>query len=211
MKYIYSITVAIEPRDYHGVCASQFECGATLLREANLQILEPEMDTFLDKEDLIDILTEEIKEKITFFKPKPSKWRYLKTWWNKYEDYFSSFSYTTRIKYFKKSQSNSDTEFSWPESLKDSSVVETILDNPTIKKRLLKLSNDLLFDEGENSIQRKLEKLLKIAITSTFKHIKDSILQLTKDSSTILDNDEDDDELGLTDEDTIIYTYFPEE
>jgi len=204
-KYIYSITVAIKPRDHHGVCASQFECGATLLREANLRILEQENDIIFNKDDLTDLLTEEIEKKITFYKPKPSKWQRLRTWWGKSDGYFSTYSYLSSLKDFAKSQSDSDTEVSWPETLRESNIVETILNNPTIQKQISKLSNELLFDDVEIKIQRKLKKLLKTAITSTFKQIKDSFLQHTKETSAIDDDDDDDDD------DVIFYTYFGDE
>ncbi len=190
-KYMYGLTVSLEPRDNYGVVTSQFECGATLQREAIVIIEEQEEEFPLDSKKLLakikKELKKEIKKKVTFiiYRPPKIKWRSrVKEWWKDWQkssdtqsissstDY--SYEYPTIPTYF-----DDEPDVPWPEALKGSNIMDMVLFEPLMKERMNELCNEWFIKLGDPEIQQKLEELLEIGIFKTIDHIRETLTDLS--------------------------------
>ena len=198
-KYMYGLTVSLEPRDNYGVLTSQFECGATLQREATVII--DEQESSLDSKKLRTQLKKEIKEKVTFiiYRPPKIKWRSrIKNLWDDWHKPSDTPSISSSTEYSQDYPSLSsyyydEPEMPWPESLKSDNIMEMVLSDPLMKDRLNALCNDWFYTIGDSEIQQKLEELLEIGVFQTIDHIRETLTELAMEDPD-RDNEEENDE-----------------
>lgn len=186
-KYMYGLTVSLEPRDNYGVVTSQFECGATLQREATVSIVDQEQESMFDPKKLRAKLKKEIKKKVTFiiYRPPKIKWRSrVKEWWKDWHKSSDTQSISSSTDFNQEYPSfpsyfDNEPDMPWPESLKGSNIMDFVLSEPLMKDRLNELCNEWFYNIGDTEIQQKLEDLLEIGIFKTIDHIRETLTDLS--------------------------------
>lgn len=184
-KYAFGLTVSLAPRNHYGVVATQFDCGAVVLREATLELIEQEADIPLDPAQIKSELMEEVMRKVTIIIPKPLKWKWrdrLKNWfWNDLSedlDRKSSIDTITEDSTDFPFVYEAKREFTWPKELLGSQIIETVLSHPDLADYISKLNSQWYFCNDENEIRQKIEDIIEIAILVTLEHIQDTITSM---------------------------------
>ncbi|MFQ6123308.1 MAG: hypothetical protein ACE5R6_01695 [Candidatus Heimdallarchaeota archaeon] len=186
-KYAYGLTVSLAPRNHYGVVVTQFDCGAVVLREATLDIIDQETDTSPNPAQIKTDLTEEVLRKVTIIIPQPLKWkwrdRFKKWFWGDApEDLYHKSSIDTLP------EDSPGLQFVYegdrePKELLSSLIIDSVLTHPDMTDYIAELSSPWYLlhqqDNDENEIRQKIENIIKIAILITLEHIQDTITSLS--------------------------------
>jgi len=189
-KFAYGLTVALSPRDHYGVVVSQFECGALVQREASLIVFDQNPDSPFDPKKIKAEIKEDVLKKVKIRiprLPKRSKWKWNWDWSDWFKSRFNRDSthetpsieenfdhYTGYSSYFEEK-----SEDQWPNELKGSYLVDTILSDTSITGYVEELCDQWRDSVGEDNFHQRLEDILEIAILATLEHVKNTLVNLT--------------------------------